>query len=330
MVKKAWMLVVCAVLFAGCGSEEGGGGSSAANLADIKPAVNISLYDSDSLAKVYASCSKRTGEGQFSTVDEWTLTVNGTQIDGTPDNWDWDVMGTVPVSPGDELNVHLEVEGGVIERSITMPGGEIEFSVRPTGIENYGDTLPSPRINVFYSFGQPEPEGVVVLVFPQEDSGGPDTVVSSMEFADAGDSTYFDLPYVSQNVVVRVCAVNYEKFNQDFDEFFWYEDENSVVARRCISHSYFVGLRVWMTGDTIRWSPAVPVGYLVVSVQSDTVWWLWSDGDVISPPVVYGQVPAGCHEEVSAQPLESGRTYTIDIRGADSGVHGRGSVTPGR
>ncbi len=331
MRRTVGLFVVFAMFFAGCGGDSGGTESSpTGDFSDLKPAVNITLLDSDTAAKVYASCSKKVGEGEFVSFYDWRLTVNGTPIETPSDNWDWDFMGTVPLSPGDEINVRMEVGSDAIEQNLTMPGGEISFEARSTGVENRGDTLPSPRINVFYDFGEPTPEGVVVLVFSPESSEGPDTVVSSMDFAEAGDSAYFDLLYVSQDVVIRVCAVNYEKFNPDFDEFFWFEDENSVVARRCISAQYFVGLHVWMDGDTIKWSPSVPVSYLVVSAERDTMWFVWSDDEVISPPVIYGQTPAGCSEEVSARPLETGQTYLIDIRGGDSGVHGKGSVIPGR
>ena len=76
-------------------------------------------------------------------------------------------------------------------------------------------------------------------------------------------------------------------------------------------------------GPEFSWTPACPVGLLMVST-GDSGWEALADSNRILPPVRYGRQPAGSQSplEPSAPPLAHGDTCTVSVaRWYSSGLY---------
>ncbi len=80
------------------------------------------------------------------------------------------------------------------------------------------------------------------------------------------------------------------------------------------------------TSPTFDWTPRCRLFFVLVESGAADQWIVLSEGtNAISPPVRYGEIPAGAIEEEPALPLESGQTYDVTVArwtgpGGDDGV----------
>ena len=70
------------------------------------------------------------------------------------------------------------------------------------------------------------------------------------------------------------------------------------------------------TTPTFSWQPTCRLGFLIVeTADGSDLWLVITEGENgISPPVVYGAVPAGATQPASAGTLQPGTAYKVALR----------------
>ncbi|GEM_PF-4571257 len=81
---------------------------------------------------------------------------------------------------------------------------------------------------------------------------------------------------------------------------------------------------ITLTGELdspeISWSGGEAANLVVMDENYDVMWQIGTGdylGKKFTPPVTYGEVPDGVNEQFSANSLESGVTYTVQVSLAD-------------
>ncbi len=326
------VLLLPLIAFWGCASEEGGGGGGGGEPTAAGPhridACVILLPDS-AQALAFGGCYEEISESYWEVPSEYSFTVNGVELaDPCEMHWtSWLLEGRLSLAPGDMVVFTAEADGHTYTDSTTVPDCDVTamFFCDLPDPEPIGDTLVSNDITVNWNVEGDLPNGIYITCFsPESPMQGIMESGAYLDLEDASGSEFFDWDGSGPHTI-RLCATNYTKFNDDLDESYWSEDFNALVVQRCFDFHVFLGVRVWVEGDTIFWSPQYAMKELEVSDGSTTLWRITSEGGFESP-VVYGVVPEGAVQEVPSsgdpQPLAEGTQYTVTVEDRANDVEG--------